>query len=150
MNRREILKTGIAAGILGATGTDIGAAESSNHFYELRTYELRNDLKPARIQEFFQQHFVPLMKRAGAGPVGCFNVISGMYAPSLVVLIGHQSLGSMQTMIERAAADKDFVADRRDAHWSAPERRLGGETGRLMSARMAVDQQGFGRSRALA
>jgi hypothetical protein len=32
-----------------------------------------------------------------------------MYAPSLVVLMGHQSLGSMQSMIERAAADKDFV-----------------------------------------
>ena len=110
MNRREILKTGIAAGILGATATDVGAAESSNHFYELRTYELRNDLKPARIQEFFQQHFVPLMKRAGAGPVGCFNVISGMYGPSLIVLIDHPSLGSMQTMIERAAADKEFVA----------------------------------------
>ena len=110
MNRREILKGAMAAGVLGVTDIPAKATDSSNHFYELRTYELRNDLKPARIQEFFKQHFVPLMKRAGAGPVGCFNVISGMYGPSLIVLIDHPSLGSMQTMIERAAADKEFVA----------------------------------------
>ena len=110
MNRRDILKSGMAAGILGATGTRAKAADSSNHFYELRTYELRNDLKPSRIQEFFQQQFLPMIKRAGAGPVGCFNVISGMYGPSLVVLIDHPSISAMQALIERTAADKDFVA----------------------------------------
>ncbi|MGH9940672.1 MAG: NIPSNAP family protein, partial [Blastocatellia bacterium] len=86
MNRRDVLKTGLAASVASAANVPVAAAES-NHFYELRIYELRNDIQPARIQEFFQNHFMPVMKRQGIGPIGCFNVISGLRSPSLVVVI---------------------------------------------------------------
>jgi hypothetical protein len=104
------LITGLAAGVGGAADLashTVSAAEG-NHFYELRTYELRNDLQPARIQEFFQNHFIPTMKRLGIGPVACFNVISGFSIPSLVVVIDHQSLAEMQSAMERISADKEF------------------------------------------
>ena len=39
MNRREILKGGMAAGVLGVTALSAKEHMSSNHFYELRTYE---------------------------------------------------------------------------------------------------------------
>jgi NIPSNAP len=105
MNRRDVLKTGLAAGVANS----INVAPEGAHYYELRTYELRNDLQPARIQEFFQKHFMPAMKRQGIGPVGCFNVISGLNTPSLIVVIDHKSLADMQTATDRMNSDKDFM-----------------------------------------
>jgi hypothetical protein len=105
MNRRDILKTGLAAGIAGK----MNIVPEGMHYYELRTYELRNDLHPARIQEFFQKHFMPAMKRQGIGPVGCFNVISGFNTPSLIVVIDYKSLADMQTAMERVNSDKEFM-----------------------------------------
>ncbi len=108
MNRRDVLKTGLAASIAGATNAPAEAAEG-NHFYELRIYELRNDIKPARIQEFFQNQVLPMMKRQGVGPVGCFNVVSGLLSPALVILIDYKSLADMQTAMEAMRGDKEFV-----------------------------------------
>ena len=110
MNRRDVLKTGLAAGIAGAADPSMAApAAEAPRFYELRTYELRNDLQPARIQEFFQAHWLPAMKRLGVGPIGAFNVVSGMRSPALLALIEHKSLGEMQASLERLPADKEFA-----------------------------------------
>lgn len=108
MNRRDVLKTGLAASVAGAANVPLTGAES-NHFYELRIYELRNDIQPARIQEFFQNQVLPMMKRQGVGPVGCFNAISGLRSPSLVVLIDYKSLADMQSAMEAMRGDKEFV-----------------------------------------
>jgi hypothetical protein len=108
MNRRDVLKSGLAAGIAGTANVPASAVEG-NHFYELRVYELRNDLQPARINEFFQNQFLPTMKRQGLGPIGCFNVIAGLNSPALVVLIDYKSLAEMQSAMEAARSDKEFV-----------------------------------------
>ena len=111
MNRRDLLTSGLAAGIIGTTGLSLNPATiaESNHFYELRVYELRNDLGPARIQEFFQNHFVPACKRQNIGPVGCFNVVAGLQSPSLVVVIDYKSLADMQTAMEALKSDREFA-----------------------------------------
>ncbi|MDX2030989.1 MAG: NIPSNAP family protein [Blastocatellia bacterium] len=109
MNRRKLLQTGLAAGIVSTT--EAATAEAA-HIYELRTYELRNDLQPARIQEFFQNQMLPALKRAGAGPVGGFNVISGLQGPALLVLIDYPSLAEMQGVTDRLAADKELTRAR--------------------------------------
>ena len=109
MNRRDVLKTTLAAGIAGAANAPVSAAAESNHFYELRAYQLRNDIQPARINEFFQSHFLPMMKRQGVGPVGCFNVVSGLYSPSLVVVIDYKSMAEAQSAIEAMRSDKEFI-----------------------------------------
>jgi hypothetical protein len=108
MNRRDVLKTGLAAGLATTANVHAGAAET-NHFYELRTYQLRNDIQPARINEFFQNHFLPMMKRQGVGPVGCFNVISGLDSPALVVVIDYKSMAEMQSAMEAMRNDKEFI-----------------------------------------
>jgi NIPSNAP len=105
MNRRDVLKTGLAAGVANS----MNIAPEGMHYYELRTYELRNDLQPARIQDFFKNHFMPAMKRQGIGPVGCFTVISGLTTPSLVAVIDYKSLADMQTAMERVNSDKEFM-----------------------------------------
>ncbi|HEY7180613.1 MAG TPA: NIPSNAP family protein [Blastocatellia bacterium] len=108
MNRRDVLKTGLAASVASAANVPAVGAES-NHFYDLRIYELRNDIQPARLQEFFQNQVLPMMKRHGVGPVGCFNVISGLRSPSLVVVIDYKSLADMQSAMEAMRGDKEFV-----------------------------------------
>lgn len=108
MNRRDVLKTGLAASVAGAANVPAVGAES-NHYYDLRIYELRNDIQPARLQEFFQNQALPMMKRHGVGPIGCFNVISGLRSPSLVVVIDYKSLADMQSSMDAMRGDKDFV-----------------------------------------
>jgi hypothetical protein len=110
MNRRDVLKTGLASGIGGLAGTSeiAASAAEANHFYELRTYQLRNDIQPAKINDFFQGHFLPRMQKLGVGPVGCFNVLSGQFTPSLIVLVDYKSLAEMQATMA-ASSDKEFL-----------------------------------------
>lgn len=110
MNRRNVLKTGLAAGIAGASeASGFSASAEANHFYELRTYQLRNDIQPAKINDFFQGHFLPRMQKLGVGPIGCFNVVAGQITPSLILLIDYKSLAEMQSTMA-ATSDKEFTA----------------------------------------
>jgi hypothetical protein len=109
MNRRDVLKTGMAASVLGAADLRANTMAESNHYYELRTYQLRNDLQPARLNEYFQQHFLPMAKRQGIGPFGFFNVISGQFTPSLIVVVDYKSMAELQAAQERIVNDKEFV-----------------------------------------
>lgn len=118
MNRRDVLKSGLAAGMAGAANIPVSAAAEANHFYELRTYQLRNDIQPAKINDFFQNHFLPHTKKLGVGPVGCFNVVSGQNSPALIVVIDYKSLAEMQSAME-ASGDKDFAKAWRDFETSA-------------------------------
>lgn len=117
MNRRDVLKTGLAAGIAGASEMSASAAET-NHFYELRNYQLRNDIQPAKINDFFQGHFLPRMQKLGVGPIGCFNVVSGQFTPALILLIDYKSLAEMQATMA-ASSDKEFLAAWRSFETSA-------------------------------
>lgn len=116
MKRREVLKTGLAAGLTVAVGEAVhaGVTADRNHYYEFRNYQLRNDIRPARIQEFFQNHFMAMIKRQGTGPVGCFSVVSGLSSPALLVVIDHSSLADLQSAMDRMAADKDYQAVQRE------------------------------------
>jgi hypothetical protein len=108
MNRRDFVTSGLMAGALGNSAWAAPGA-SAPHFHELRTYHLRNDMEPTRIQAFFQEHFMPMMKRHGAGPVGCFNVVSGLSSPALLVLIDYRSLADMQRVMDRSAGDQAYM-----------------------------------------
>jgi NIPSNAP len=111
MNRRNVLQTGLAAGI-GSLATEtpaMAAGAETNHFYELRNYELRNDMQPARVNEFFQQHFLPACGRHGVGPVGCFTVVAGLQTPALLVVLDHKSLAAMQQAMDGMRADRELA-----------------------------------------
>jgi NIPSNAP len=109
LNRRHVLKTGLAAGLIGAAKINASAAAEGAHYYELRNYELRNDLKPNRLREYFQNHFLPALKRQEVGPVGCFTVASGALTASLLVMIDYKSLAEMQSAGERLLNDQEYV-----------------------------------------
>lgn len=104
MNRRDFLRTGAGAGSAAAIGLPADAV-ANRHYYELRIYELRNDIEPGRIQAYFEESFVPAAQRAGAGPIGVFTPEAGLRSPSLVVLVPYPSLGDLHQIRERLEAD---------------------------------------------
>lgn len=118
MQRRQFVKSTLAGAALGAAGpvpahavptaTAPGAADRA--LYELRTYELRSDLEPARAQQFVGQHLVPALRRAGAGPVGVFTPDAGLPQPGLVVFVPYPSLAAFGAAAERLAADAAYRA----------------------------------------
>ena len=71
---------------------------------------LRNDLKPARIHEFFKQHFASADEACWSGASRMFQCLL-RYVRSVAHCVDRPPvLGSMQTMIDGAAADKNSVA----------------------------------------
>jgi hypothetical protein len=122
MKRREILTGALLAtlgGRMAGKGQTLeqrtehpqdGAARPSSHYYELRTYTLRNDLQPSRLSDHVEQHLMPALQRAGVGPVGAFQVLSGMRSPSLVLLLSHPSLAEAQALSIRLSEDRSLAA----------------------------------------
>lgn len=108
MNRRHFVKAGLAAGVAGAVPGQ-GSATDPQQYYELRHYELRNDLDPSRLHAFFREHFVPAMKEQGLGPIGCFTVVSGQATPALWVVIPYNSLNQLKSVTQQVRSDSSFV-----------------------------------------
>jgi hypothetical protein len=109
MNRRRFVRAGAAGAALAAAGADARAAgaqaPAAREHYELRSYELRNDIDPAHTSAFFERHLVPALRRAGAGPVGCFSPESGLPQPSLLMVVPYPSLAAVGAVGDRLAAD---------------------------------------------
>jgi len=90
----------------------VGSAEAAakQQYYELRTYALRTDIQPQRINKFFADHMLPELKKRASGPVGCFSVSAGLLSPSLSVLIPYDSLSQLKATTELIATDNSFTS----------------------------------------
>lgn len=117
MHRRQFVSSSLAGAALTAAGAvpldsahaaaPVGAP-AERAVYELRTYELRNDLDVARAQDFFARHLVPALRRAGAGPIGAFTPDSGLPLPAVVLLVPYSSLAVAGAAADRLAADAEL------------------------------------------
>lgn len=114
MKRRNFLKTSVAAAGVGTLATVLGssAAEqkegTGREFYELRIYHLRRGPMQKRFDDFYKNAAIPAMGRAGIGPVGVFNVMTGPSSPSMYVLIPHKSAESFVTATDRLRDDPEY------------------------------------------
>jgi hypothetical protein len=112
MDRREFVSAAaIAAGGLMASPAEslAGGAMAqtpSPEYYELRHYQLRRGQTQV-IEDYWRQAAIPAIQRAGAGPVGVFNVMIGPRSPMLTVLIVHKTIDSFATLPARLAADAE-------------------------------------------
>jgi hypothetical protein len=112
MDRREFVSAAVvAAGGLMASPAESfagGAAAQapSPEYYELRHYQLRRGQTQV-IEDYWRQAAIPAIQRAGAGPVGVFNVMIGPRSPMLTVLIVHKTLESVAALPSRLAADAE-------------------------------------------
>lgn len=83
MERREFVKTAVAAagaGALGAEGMAMAQGPArvvGQEFYQLRKYELRNGAQTALTQGYFERALIPGLGRLGWGRWGCSSWTSG-------------------------------------------------------------------------
>ncbi len=115
MNRREFVSAAIAGGgTLAAAAASAGAPEPAAAFagpveyYELRRYLLRRGPHQQIVDEYWRDAAMPALERAGAGPIGVFNVMIGPESPTLHVLIVHPRLDAFAAIPDRLAADAEY------------------------------------------
>jgi hypothetical protein len=111
MNRREFGKTGLSGAVAAAAGGGVfAAATAKQSFYELRTYEMRNDLDVPRLNRFVESVLMPALKPRVSGPIGAFNVSFGDNTPALVLLLQYASPEALLANTDMAASDQPWVS----------------------------------------
>jgi hypothetical protein len=115
MERRAFLAASTAAAVTTGSRSEASstAAQASGGgatplVYELRRYRMHTGTMATRLGAYVKDALVPALGRLGIGPVGVFNVAVGE-GPTLHVLIPHNDAGSVLTLIERLAADAEYV-----------------------------------------
>ncbi len=110
MNRREFGKTGLSGAVAAAAGGGIlAAAAAKQSFYELRTYEMRNDLDVSRLNRFVESVLMPALKPLVSGPIGAFNVSFGDNSPALVLLLQYASPEALLANSDMVASGQSWV-----------------------------------------
>jgi hypothetical protein len=110
MNRRQFQSAGLAAAA-GGWSAALAAETSGPACYELRTYELRNDLAVARFHTFLEKTWLPAIKPFVSGPVGVFNVVFGLPTPSVVLLLQYPSPSGLKANTELTSLQASWVAE---------------------------------------
>jgi hypothetical protein len=111
MKRRQFLKSslvtaGFAAAIPGFTATAAEkSAATAREFYELRLYHLRRGPMQKRFDDFFRDTAIPALNRAGIGPVGVFDVMTGPDSPTKYVLLPAKSADALIAACDLMNAD---------------------------------------------
>lgn len=81
---------------------------------ELRLFKMRNtqDAQNQRTTDFLGKHFVPAVKRAGAGTVGAFASVIGGGSPFILLTTSFPSLSAIDSAMDKMLADKDYIQAR--------------------------------------
>src|SRR3954468_5933822 len=109
MDRREFVKAGVAVGALGAVAEPVALNADDRHYYELRFYDTRSDMSPARLRAFFESALVPALGRAGVAAVGAFYPEVGPTSQQLVLLLEHRSAADALALSGKLESDGVYV-----------------------------------------
>jgi NIPSNAP len=82
---------------------------ASRQYYELRRYHLLPGTKQRAFIDFIGSVAIPAMNRAGVSRVGAFTVVYGENAPSLLLLLAHQTLDTVVSLRDRLATDAVYA-----------------------------------------
>lgn len=105
MDRREFLAAGAVAAVWPRPHLNALSQSAARQFIELRRYHLLPGIKQRAFSTFIGDAAIPAMNRAGVARVGAFNVVYGENAPSLLLVLAHQTLDSVMSLRDRLAAD---------------------------------------------
>ena len=109
MDRREFLAATAVAAVSPLPRLDTLAQSATRQYIELRRYHLLPGTKQRAFTAFVGDVAIPAMNRAGVGRVGAFTVVYGENAPSLLLILAHQTLDSVVSLRERLAADAVYA-----------------------------------------
>ena len=109
MDRREFLAATAVAAVAPSGKLDTLAQSANRQFIELRRYHLLPGTKARAFIGFVGDAAIPAMNRAGVGKVGAFTVVYGENAPSLLLVLTHQSVDSVVSLRDRLASDAVYT-----------------------------------------
>jgi hypothetical protein len=108
VDRREFLAaTAVAAGAPRSHLDALGQS-TQRQYFELRRYHLLPGTRQRAFIDFIGNAAIPAMNRAGVGRVGAFTVVYGENAPTLLLVLVHQTLESVVSLRERMAGDATY------------------------------------------
>ena len=110
MQRRDFLAAAGVAAVSPLPTLEALGQPAPRQYIELRRYHLIPGAKQRAFTSFVGDAAIPAMNRAGIAKVGAFTVVYGENAPSLLLVLTHQSLDSMVTLRERMAADATYTS----------------------------------------
>jgi len=112
VDRREFLAASAVAAVSPLPKLDKLDAltqAAPRQYIELRRYHLLPGAKQRAFTAFVGEGMVPAMNRAGVGKVGAFTMVYGQNAPSLLLVLTHQTIESVVTLRDRLAADAAYT-----------------------------------------
>jgi hypothetical protein len=109
MDRREFLAATAVAAVSPVPTLDTLAQSTPRQYIELRRYHLLPGTRQRAFSTFVGDVAIPAMNRAGVARVGAFTVVYGDNAPSLLLVLTHQTLDSVVSLRERLASDAVYT-----------------------------------------
>jgi NIPSNAP len=109
VDRREFLAATAVAAVTPMPALGALAQSAPRQYIELRRYHLLPGTKQRAFSAFVGDVAIPAMNRAGVARVGAFTVVYGENAPSLLLVLTHQTLDSVASLRERLASDEAYA-----------------------------------------
>jgi hypothetical protein len=105
VDRREFFAATAVAAAAPALHLNTLSQSAPRQYFELRRYHLLPGTKQRAFIDFIGSVAIPAMNRARVGRVGAFTVVYGENAPSLLLLLAHQTLDTVVSLRDRLAND---------------------------------------------
>ena len=109
VDRREFLAATAVAAVSPLPHLNRLSQSAPRQYFELRRYHLLPGTKQRAFVDFIGSVAIPAMNRAGVGRVGAFTVVYGENAPSLLLVLAHQTLDSVVSLRDRLANDAVYA-----------------------------------------
>lgn len=109
MDRRDFLAATAVAAVSPLPQLGTLGQSTPRQFIELRRYQLLPGTRQRAFTTFIGEAAIPAMNRAGVSKVGAFTVVYGENAPSLLLVLAHQTLDSVVSLRERMANDTAYA-----------------------------------------
>ena len=110
MERRTFLTSMLGtAALSGVIADEVSGQTAAPEFYVWRQYVLRNGTQMRRLADFVQNAAIPALNRLGHKPIGVFEVVAGIPAPTLFMLTPVASLDKLATLDSSLDADEQFT-----------------------------------------
>lgn len=113
MNRRNFVKASMITATVSPM-TTLGAAagenqKSSQEFYELRTYSVKNEAQEKLVTDYIEQAAIPAYNRLGIKQIGFFKEMNATEQARLYLLIPAQSAEQLAGLPAKLSADKKYL-----------------------------------------
>ena len=114
MERRTFLSSAFGTALMAASkGSAEGQGQSTSkaapEFYVWRQFIIRNGTQPRRLAEFLHAAAIPALNRLGHKPVGVFEVVAGVPAPTIFVLTPSATLENVAGVESGLERDAEFM-----------------------------------------